>query len=517
MENSTQCLTLPTMNHTCESHTAEGPHLITSKEEQCEDDGWNRESTMFYKTRRLKQIAEKLASIASIVGPIFVTGLLMYSKSFISMLFLGYLGDTELSGGSLSISFANISGYSVLKGLAMGMEPICYQAYGAKRWGILSQTYRKTLFLLLVAAIPISLLWLNMEPILLWLGQDESIAAVAKIYIKYSTPDLIAQAHFHPLRTFLRTQNINRPLTVSIICAMLLHCPINYFLAVHLNMGVKGVALASAWNTLNVNLGLLSYLLLSKNSLKPWDRDTANTFLEGWQTLLALAGPSVLSVCLEWWCYEILLLLCSLLSNPQASVAAMGILIQTTGFLYIFPSSLSTGLSIQVGHELGADQPRQAQRTTITGLTLAILWGILAIVFTIAVKDVWGKLFTSEPQILYLVSITLPILGFCELGNSPQTTACGILVGCARPKMACNINFVSFYVIGLPVAVLLAFRFNMGFVGLWFGLAAAEVSCTCMMVCTLFYTNWEQQASKAKVLTQEKEDNKNDLEASLLS
>ncbi|KAL3834760.1 hypothetical protein ACJIZ3_009496 [Penstemon smallii] len=433
------------------------------------------------------------------------------------MLFLGHLGDIALSGGSLSISFANITGYSVLKGLAMGMEPICYQAYGAKKWEVLTQTYRKTLFLLLVAAFPITLLWLNMEPILLWLGQDEKIATMAKVYINYSIPDLIAQANFHPLRTFLRTQNINTPLTISVTCAMLLHCPINYFLVVHLNLGIRGVALASAWNTLNVNLGLLVYLFLSKTSLQPWKGGITDTFSEGWKPLLALAGPSMLSVCLEWWCYEILILLCSLLSNPQANVAAMGILIQTTSLLYVFPSSLSSGLSIQIGHELGADQPGQAQQTTIVGVTLAVLWGILAFVLTIVVRDVWGKLFTCNPKILGMTSITLPILGFCELGNSPQTAACGILVGSARPKMGCHINFISFYLIGLPVAALSAFKFKMGFVGLWFGLAAAQVSCTCMMACTLLYTDWAQQANRAKELTKEKEGSKNDLEAPLLS
>ncbi|KAL0382209.1 UNVERIFIED_CONTAM: protein DETOXIFICATION 53 [Sesamum calycinum] len=419
--------------------------LIKVKEEDAEHNGSKGESVAYYTFHGLKQVSSRVnpidctslpphdfqlnsRTIGSMLmllrswhlwpklrGLSFITSLLMYSKSFVSMLFLGHLGDIALSGGSLSISFANITGYSVLKGLAMGMEPICYQAYGAKRWAIMTKTYRKTLILLLAAVFPISLLWLNMEPILLWLGQDENIAAVAKIYIKYSIPDLIAQAHFHPLRTFLRTQNINRPLTISVI------------------------------------------------------------------------GPSVLSVCLEWWCYEILLLLCSLLSNPQ------------------------------VGHELGADQPKQAQQTSIVGFTLAALWGILAFLFTTAVRDVWGRLFTCDPMTLGLTSSTLPLLGFCELGNSPQTAACGVLVGSARPKMGCNINFVSFYLIGLPVAALSAFKFNMGFVGLWFGMAAAQVSCTCMMVCTLICTDWKQQATRAKELTQENEDSKNDLEAPLLS
>ncbi|XP_051121415.1 protein DETOXIFICATION 53-like [Andrographis paniculata] len=461
-------------------------------------------------------VSEKLATLAKIVWPIIFTSLLMYSKSFISTLFLGYLGDAALSGGSLSLGFANITGYSVLKGLAMGMEPICHQAYGAKRWPLMISAYRKTLTLLLFASILISMLWLNMEPILVWMGQDQTIISVAKIYIKFSIPDLIALASYHPLKTFLRTQNINRPLTISMTVAMLLHYPINYFLVVYLSLGVKGVALASAWNSVNINLGVLIYLLLSKSVIKPWSGGTDGGFSDGWKSLLALVCPSVLSVCLEWWCYEILILLSSLVKNPQANVAAMGILIQTTSFLYAFPFSLSSGLSIQVGHELGADQPEKAKQTAIVGFMVAALWGILAFLFTIAIKDVWGKLFTSDAMILGLTSTVLPILGFCELGNSPQTAACGILVGSARPKMGCWINFVSFYLIGLPTAALLTFQFKMGFVGLWYGLAAAQASCICMMICTLIRTDWMQQASRAKELTREREDGTNDLEGPLL-
>ncbi|KAK9283947.1 hypothetical protein L1049_012204 [Liquidambar formosana] len=300
------------------------------------------------------KVAEELLSLGKIAIPIVITSLVLCSKSIISVLFLGRLGDIELAGGSLSIGFANITGYSVLKGLAMGMEPICCQAFGAKRWALLCQTYNKTLCLLLLAAIPISLLWLNMEPILLWLGQDQNITSVAKVYITYSIPELLAQAHLHPLRIFLRAQNLTKPVTISTTCAVLLHLPVNYFLVVYLNLGVKGVALASAWNSLNINLGLLVYLVLSKAALKPWDKITVKACFQGWKPLLALMVPSVFCVCLEWWWYEIMVLLCGLLENPQASLAAMGILIQTTGLLYALPYSLSLGLSTRIGHELGA-------------------------------------------------------------------------------------------------------------------------------------------------------------------
>ncbi|GLJ32751.1 hypothetical protein SUGI_0659360 [Cryptomeria japonica] len=55
-----------------------------------------------------------------------------YSRATISMLFLGRLGETELA----AIGFANITGYSVISVLALGMEPICGQAYGGDCWGI---------------------------------------------------------------------------------------------------------------------------------------------------------------------------------------------------------------------------------------------------------------------------------------------------------------------------------------------------------------------------------------------
>ncbi|XP_010252086.1 PREDICTED: protein DETOXIFICATION 53-like [Nelumbo nucifera] len=464
----------------------------------------------------MSEVAEELTLLGKIAGPILMTSLLLYSRSIISMLFLGHLGDVELAGGSLAIGFANITGHSVMRGLAMGMEPICCQAYGAKRWVVLSQTYKRSVFLQLLATIPISLLWLYMEPILLWLGQDSIITSTAKVYITFSLPDLLAQAHLHPVRTFLRTQGLTTPLTLTATCAMALHLPINYFLVIHLNLGVRGVALAAAWNTLNLNLGLLLYLLLSKTAVKPWDGSIVSCF-QGWRPLLVLTLPSVLSVCLEWWWYEIMLLLCGLLTNPQASVAATGILMQTTSLIYAFPYSLSLGLSTRVGHELGAGRPTRARWATIIGLFVAVVCGLSAFAFTTAVRYTWGKMYTAEQEILKLTSTVLPILGFCELGNCPQTTACGALIGTARPKVGANINFGSFYLVGLPVAVIMGFWLKIGFMGLWFGLVAAQASCMCMMMYTLFHTDWKYQAKRAMELTQTAERNQDDLEASLFN
>ncbi|KAF7825428.1 protein DETOXIFICATION 53-like [Senna tora] len=446
------------------------------------------------------QVREELHSLVKVAFPIIMTSLLIYSRTVISMLFLGRQGKVELAGGSLAIGFTNITATSILKGLTMGMDPICCQAYGAKRWSVLSQTFYKTVCLLFVVSIPIILLWLNMTPILQWLGQDLEVTKVAQVYMLFSIPELLAQAHLNPLRTFLRTQGLTTPLTIAASCAAVLHLPINYFFATYFKLGVKGVALATGLNSINMNLGLLIYLVLSKKPLKPWEGARVLTAFQGWGPLLSLALPSCISVCLEWWWYEIMLFLCGLLSNPQTTVATMGILIQTTGFLYVFPFSLSAALTTRIGHSLGAGQPSRAHCAALVGFSAALTCGVLACCLLWSVRKVWARLFTDEIQIIEMVTAVLPILGLCEIGNWPQTASCGILSGTARPYVGVRINLCAFYLIGLPVAVCATFVYKYEMVGLWSGMLAAQVSCVCMMVWALCRTDWGHQSKRAEEL-----------------
>ncbi|GFP87675.1 mate efflux family protein 9 [Phtheirospermum japonicum] len=413
-----------------------------------------------------------------------LTGLLLYSRSMISMLFLGRLGDLALAGGSLAVGFANITGYSILSGLAMGMEPICGQAFGAKKYSLLGLSLQRTVLLLLLTSLPISLLWLNMKQILLFCGQDTAIADQAQTFLLYSIPDLLAQSLLHPLRIYLRTQSVNLPLTLCAAVSTVLQIPISYLLVSKLGLGVRGVALSGVWTNFNVVVLLILYILFSGVYKKTW-AGLSTECLKGWKSLLELAIPSCISVCLEWWWYEIMILLCGLLVNPKATVASMGILIQTTALIYIFPSSLSFSVSTRVGNEIGARRPEKAKMAAVVGLSCSFVLGFSALFFAI----------------IALTSLVLPIIGLCELGNCPQTTGCGVLRGTARPKVGANINLGCFYLVGMPVAVGLAFFYKMDFEGLWLGLLAAQASCMVTMMVVLLRTDWEHEAMRAAELT----------------
>ncbi|CAM8931444.1 unnamed protein product [Rhodiola kirilowii] len=451
-------------------------------------------------TTHLYLALQEAKSIANISLPMVLTALMLYSRSIISMLFLGRLGELPLAGGSLAIGFANITGYSVLSGLAMGMEPICGQAFGAKRYKLLGLTLQRMILILLLISFPISLLWMNMKRILILFNQDEDIASEAFVYIIWALPDLVAQSFLHPLSIYLRSQSVTLPLILCSAAAIFLHVPINYMLVVVLDLGTKGVAISSVWTNFNFLGSLIIYLLLSHVYKKTWV-DISSDCWKGWKSLLNLAIPSCISVCLEWWWYEIMILLCGLLVNPRANVASMGILIQTTAFIYIFPSSLSFGVSTRIGNELGANRPYKAERAALVGLTISFAFGLKALWFTFMVRTSWAKMFTQDADIIALTSTVLPIIGLCELGNTPQTVVCGMLRGTARPKLGANINMGCFYLVGMPVAIWFGFFAGFDFRGLWFGLLAAQASCLVTMLVVLCRTDWECESRRASELT----------------
>lgn len=445
------------------------------------------------------QVMEELKELLSMAIPITAMNCLVYLRAVVSVLFLGRLGSLELAGGSLSLGFTNITGYSVLVGLASGLEPVCSQAYGSNginKWEQLSASLLRMIFILLMAIIPISLLWVNLGPIMLWMGQDAAITSMAATYCIYSLPDLITNCLLQPLRVYLRSQGVTKPMMWCSLVAVAFHVPLNYVLVVVMGLGVSGVAMASVLTNLHMMVLMSGYVWVYGRWRWTWK------WTDGMGPLLRLAVPSCMGICLEWWWYEIVTVLAGYLANPQLAVAATGILIQTTSLMYTVPMALAGCVSARVGNELGAGRPNKAKLAAMVALSCAFLVGFINVIWTVVFRHKWSALFTHDHMLRSLVSSVMPIMGLCELGNCPQTTGCGILRGTARPAVGARINLGSFYFVGTPIAVGLAFFFNVGFTGLWIGLLSAQFACAVsVLYSVVVLTDWEGEALRAQRLT----------------
>ncbi|CAN6314533.1 unnamed protein product [Urochloa humidicola] len=284
--------------------------------------------------------------------------------------------------------------------------------------------------------------------------------------------------------------------------AVALHVPLNVLLVFGLGFGVRGVAAAQALTNTNMLLFLLAYIRWARacdETWKGWAR--LATVASGLPGLARLAVPSCAGVCLEWWWYEVVTVLAGYLPNPAAAVGAAGVLIQTTSLMYTVPMALGACVSTRVGNELGAGKPRRARMAAMVALWCALAIGAIHVIWTAALSRQWVELFTTEPAVVRLAAAAMPILGLCELGNCPQTTGCGVLRGTARPAVGARINLLSFYLVGTPVAVYLAFGVRAGFSGLWYGLLSAQATCVALILAAVVWrTDWQVEALRAKKL-----------------
>ena len=282
--------------------------------------------------------------------------------------------------------------------------------------------------------------------------------------------------------------------------ALVLHFLLNYVAVHHLKFGMQGLALVGAVTDLNLLAFLLLYLYISGSCSQSWHGWSFQCFTQ-WKPILRQALPSCASVCLEWWWYELLMLISSFLPNSTDAVAAAGIIMQATALVYNFPVALNLAVSTRVGNELGANCPLKAKISSYTALLCAIFIGLIAMIFFATIRNSWGTIFTEEEAVLSLLAKSMPILGVCEVANSPQTTMCGMLRGSARSGLAAKINLFSFYCVGLPLAAIMGFSVH-SFFGLWWALAVAQTMCAVLMLIVLLArTDWQKLAQKANELT----------------
>ncbi|VAH47110.1 unnamed protein product [Triticum turgidum subsp. durum] len=181
-----------------------------------------------------------------LAGPLVVGSLLQNVVQMISVMFVGHLGELDLSSASIATSFAGVTGFSLL--------------------------------------------------ILLFFGQDPEIAMGAGSYIRWMIPALFVYGPLQCHVRFLQTQNIVLPVMLSSGVTALNHILVCWLLVYKLGLGNKGAALANTISYLTNLLILALYIRLSPSCKRTWTGLSMEAFRDI-LSFLRLAVPSALMVC----------------------------------------------------------------------------------------------------------------------------------------------------------------------------------------------------------------------------
>ncbi|KAJ8773043.1 hypothetical protein K2173_028220 [Erythroxylum novogranatense] len=431
-----------------------------------------------------------------LAGPLMAVGLLQYGLQMISVMFVGHLGELSLAGASMATSFASVTGFNLLLGMASALDTFCGQSYGARQYHMLGIHTQRAMFVLSLVSVPLACIWANTRSILVALGQDEEIAMEAGIYACFLIPSIFAYGLLQCLVKFLQAQNIVFPMMVSSGIIALLHLPVCWILVFKLGLGMRGAALANCFSYwINVLL-LAIYVKFSSLCTKTWT-GFSKECLRDIPIFLRLAVPSAVMVCLEMWSFEMMVLLSGLLPNAKLETSVLSICLNTASTIWMIPGGLSNAVSTRVSNELGAGRYKRAQMAIYVVIVMAVTEGILVGSVLIGIRNIWGYAYSNEIQVIRYVAAMQPIIAASNLLDGIQGVLSGTARGCGWQKIGAYINLGSYYLVGLPSAILLAFVLHIGGKGLWLGVICALTVQVVSLLLITMRTNWEKEAQDA--------------------
>uniref|UniRef100_A0A3Q1H8V1 Multidrug and toxin extrusion protein n=1 Tax=Acanthochromis polyacanthus TaxID=80966 RepID=A0A3Q1H8V1_9TELE len=405
--------------------------------------------------------------VFKLAGPMLISQLMSFLIGFVSMVFCGHLGKTELAGVALAIAVINVTGISIGCGLASACDTLISQIYGSgnlKHVGVIAQ---RGVLILLLACFPCWALLINTQPILLAIRQSTEVARLSQLYVKIFMPALPAAFMYQLQGRYLQNQGIMWPQVISGAVVNVLNAFINYIFLYVLDLGVTGSAAANAISQYCLTLFLFGYIWvrgLHKATWNGWSRDC----LQEWGPFLRLALPSMLMYCLEWWLYEIAGFLAGIISETE--LGAQSVVYQLAAVAYMFPLGFSVAASVRVGNALGAGNIEQAKLSSKVSLICA------------------STNYTCRPTNLHQ---SVPVKTcFCLLFLYGVTG--GIVRGAGKPMVGAVCSLVGYYFIGLPIGVSLMFPLQMGIIGLWTGFLICALVMSAFFTVFLWKLNWDK-------------------------
>ncbi|KAF3498403.1 hypothetical protein DY000_02057635 [Brassica cretica] len=454
-----------------------------------------------------------------------------FTLQIISMVMVGHLGNLALASASLASSFCNVTGFSFIIGLSTALDTLSGQAYGAKLYRKLGlQTYT-AMFCLTLVCFPLSIIWFNMEKLLVFLGQDQSIAHEAGRYAAWLIPGLFSYAVLQPLTRYFQNQSMIRPLLITSSFVFCLHVPLCWLLVYKSGLGFLGGALAMGLSNWLYAI-LLGSIMFFSSACSETRAPLSMEIFNGVGEFFRYALPSAAMVCLEWWSYELMILLAGLLPNPELETSVLSVCLQTISTIYSIPLAIAAAASTRISNELGAGNYRAAHIVVYAATSFAVMESVVVSLCLLLGRNIFGYVFSSDKATVdyvakFIVNIcasakcflsynllmdlstevqvfmSTHVKAISKLYSSATSNCClkwltGIARGCGWQHIGAYINLGSFYLWGIPFAATLAFWVNLKGVGLWVGIQTGSLLQTFLLALVTGCTNWENQALEAR-------------------
>jgi multidrug resistance protein, MATE family len=425
----------------------------------------------------VQQWKRELAALAQLAIPVVLSELGWMAQGVVDTIMVGRLGPAAI--GAVAVGNAVFYTPSLFGiGLLLSLDTMVAQAYGRKDYDDCHRWLAQGIYL--AAAI---------TPILMILvacgsfgfarfGITAEVATPAGAYLRVLDWSLLPLLVYGATRRYLQGVGQVRVITLTYVLANLLNWGGNWALIYgHLGfpaMGVRGSALSTVIARIGMAVSLAGFAWR-------YERKRGHPLFKHWagpqwiriRQLIRLGLPAASQIILEVGAWNAATLSAGWLS--PVALATHQIALNYASITYMVPLGVSAAAAVSVGHAVGAGDKARARRAGWLALALGSSFMVLAgIVFLVAPRPLI-ELFTHDPRVLAVGPSLLWIAAAFQIFDGVQTVCTGALRGLGETRAPMIANFVGYWILGLPLGLILCFVLKWGIYGMWIGLTLALI------------------------------------------
>ena len=152
---------------------------------------------------------------------------------------------------------------------------------------------------------------------------------------------------------------------------------------------------------------------------------------------------------------------------------------------------------IRVGQGAGRNDLRQVRQSASATFTLAMGFSFVAAMLFVGLAPLWAGLYTTDRQVVTTAIPIFLIAGILQLGDTAFVIFASALTGLGNTRTPLVISVVCNWMLGMPMAWLLAFHAGRGLNGLWIGRAIGSLTAGAAIYSYWLYSIHQAQRNEA--------------------
>lgn len=405
--------------------------------------------------------------------PIIIGELAQMALHIIDTAMVGAISYKQLAAAALVINAMNIP-FVLGIGMTISVSQMVSMAHGKGDAKAVSHYLFNGFCLCALTAIVISLSLVFGRNLLQHLGQDPEVVNYALPFMKMMGFSIIPMLLFMTLKQFADGLEYTRTAMILSLSSM----PINIFLnwlLIYGNWGFPRLELVGAgWSTFITRsiifLALLFVVLKHKTFREYIAVRKTQWFLrkKTWRELLGIGVPSSLQIGMEAGAFAVSGIIIGTIS--AVAQASHQIALSCASFTFMVSMGLAQAGSIRVSNAFGTKNWPKISLIGKSTLITAFLYGLFCAIMFVVFRNRLPEAFTKNGDVQVMAALLLLFAAIFQISDSTQAIGAGLLRGIKDVKTPTVLIGIAYWVIGIPVGYLLAFKAGMGAAGMWTGL-----------------------------------------------